>query len=82
MFSINESVGPIRGLFISPLKLQKLPVFKMCPGTSAGGVEPVDMVGCVDGCVKRREQLFSMNSVIWGGQRHILSIKDTTMLKY
>jgi len=52
------------------------------PQHFSGGAEPVDMVGCGGGCVRRREQLFSLNSVIWGGERNIISIKDTTILKY
>lgn len=61
-FSTNESVGRIRGLFISSLKLQKLSMFKMCLNISAGGTEPVDVVGCVDDSIKRRKQLFFPNS--------------------
>lgn len=61
MFSTNESVGRNRGLFISSLKLQKLSMFKMCLNISAGGTEPVDVVGCVDDSIKRK-QLFFPNS--------------------
>lgn len=47
-FSINESLGRIRGLCISSLKLQKLSVFKVCLSISAGGVGPIDMVGSMN----------------------------------
>lgn len=65
-FPINESVGQIGGLFISSLKLQKLPVFQMCLSISAGGAEPVDVVGCVGGCVKRESS--SSFWMVWFGE--------------
>lgn len=37
-------------------------MFKMCLNISAGGTEPVDVVGCVDDSIKRRKQLFFPNS--------------------
>lgn len=43
---------------MSSLKLQKLSVFKLCLSISAGGAEPVNMIGCVDGYAERRKQLF------------------------
>lgn len=81
-FSINESVGRIRGLFISSLKLQKFPVFKIYRSIPAGGVGPVDLVGSIDGYGRWEGNCFLQ--IVWflgRRERNIISVKGTNYIK-